>query len=271
MLLNQYYTMPTSMSSDILDILDQNEPKIPSGRDLTEEEKERISDWPESRRETFRLTKVYGDPLLIPKEDLERIHNLALAEFPVAAPVAEPNKKETSNGIVFAEKDDTSAPSHLLNYELLWKLFPKRLNQMEGRGPGIEIAKKRIKTREQYNEAVRIIKNYNLYLQKKYPNTTDRQTYTLAFPNFISRIEEYCHMDYIKEARQKQRVKKPWAKPFRPFFPWEALPGDSREIRNQKMELASKLSVEEKKKIEEQLKSESGYNDENNEKWWYET
>jgi hypothetical protein len=258
------------------DIYDYSIPVIPKGRDLFDEEIQAIDSWPQSRQDMFRLTKQYGDPRKIPKEELDRVHQLALSELKAmkrtVKPVPIPSPQTRS--VHFSDPSVSAPPSEAskkMRFNALWEAFPKRANPTEGQVRGLELAKKRIKTAEQFEEAMRVIANYAEYVKKQYPNKADASKFTVKFDNFITRIEEYAGLPDANSRQvhiEKQRVQRPWVRPYRPFYPWEASPGDTEEMRDQKK--AMSLTAEEKKKIELDFKEKEGYNDRLNDKWWYE-
>ena len=239
------------------DIVIDKEPLIPNGRELTENEKLKIADWAPSAQEYFRLSKLYGDPLLIPKEDLERIHTLALSENK-APPLPAPSKAEpkTLNGE--------------LDYELLWKHYPRRPIENEGYLPGIATAKRLIRTQEDFDQVLKIIKNY----ARQFKNNREKAIYVKRFDRFLEALPEFGFNvppapSSSPPANERRMLQRPWARPNRPFYPWEPSPHDPPDVRAQKLQLANTLTAAEKKKIEEELKQKDGYYDQTNMKWWY--
>lgn len=243
-----------------------NEP--PTGRLLTEEEEESIADWTVSRKAMFRLVKSYGDMSLIPEEELKKVHELALIELAIEVEVKKENTTIAETPVrklvieyVPFEPIDTNDLQKLhtgnpnLDYEALWDAYPKRHNPEEGHRWGIAFAKHRARTKEQYQEMLRIIKAFDFYTKKQYG--ADQPKYTIKFDNFIKTIENHQALSLAPEIkRAKSRQQKPFSRPLRPALPWET---DPRLV----------FTATEKKRIIEELKVTERYDDKTNDTYWY--
>jgi len=237
----------------------------PKGRQLTEQEEESIVDWTTSRKAMFRLVKAYGDMSLIPEEELKKIHELALSELTVAvkqdiAVIEAPVVRKDPIEYVAFEPLDTNDLQNLyrgnpnLDYEALWDAYPKRHNPEDGHKWGIAFAKHRARTKEQYQEMLRIIKAVAFYNRKQYG--ADLPKYTLKFDNFIKKIEDHQALSLTEVKRIKSRQQRPFVRPNRPALPWET---DPRLV----------FTVTEKQRIMQGLKETENYDDQTNDKYWY--
>ncbi len=223
----------------------------------------------------FKLTKEYGDVSLIPEEDLARIQNLALKENErlIETQVHEEkleSPKLPNASITFEpyNNQDIKRGNPSLNYEALWEAYPKRLMAEDGHKWGVICSRCRIQTQEQYDEALRIIKAYFIHTKKQYGK--DQSKFSIKYDNFIQRIEDFAGLKGGQETvMERTRVQRPWARPFRPLFPWEPEPRDPPDVREAKGKLASSLTFIEKRRIEEELKIAERYNDKDNDRYWY--
>ena len=237
-----------------------------SRKKMTPIEESLYQSWPESAKKLLDLTLRYGNYESIPDESIKEIQLLSLLELKsrhkkVEAQESEPND---SKPVQFAAsplpsslksedpllKNRSPEGNPQLDYELLWKLYPKR-NNYEGYQDGMALLKQMVLTQEQYQAVFNGIRGYAKHIK----TTKVEPKYILKFDNFLRRVGEFIAKPDLRP-KKKVKVKRPWNKPLRPSYPWE-------------LDVKLALTSKEKEAIIEDLKQKHGYYDENS-NWFYE-
>lgn len=240
----------------------------PTGRELTPEEENIIRAWSMSRQLQFRLAKQYGNLDLIPNEELQKVHELALAEVCVESVAAyEPETIDSVSTPItdiikteFNPLDRQEAikynGSTKFDFKALWDNYPKRLGFNSGEKYGTFYAKYRIRTEDQYNLALQIVKGYAQSLKKQYG--PGPYQYAVKYDNFIERLEEFvAAASFTEKPTTRVLMQRGFVRPYRPKFPWE-------ESHNKEdWPLKKRMAYEVDLKIKER------YHDKTNDQYWY--